>query len=39
VRTVAYVIARIIQRVNMRLSDACEIGSYELIERIGEAGW
>jgi serine/threonine-protein kinase len=34
----AYVIARIVHRVNVRLRDAREIGSYELIERIGQGG-
>ena len=34
----AYVIARIVHRFNMQLKDAREIGSYELIERIGEGG-
>jgi serine/threonine-protein kinase len=35
---VAYVIARIVHRFNVRLTDAREIGSYELIERIGAGG-
>ena len=35
---VAYAIARIVHRVNTRLRDAREIGSYELMERIGEGG-
>ena len=34
----AYVIARVVHRVNMRLKDAREMGSYELIERIGAGG-
>jgi serine/threonine-protein kinase len=34
----SYVVARIVHRVNMRLNDAREIGSYELIERIGAGG-
>ena len=36
--TVAYVIARVVHRVNLRLKEAREIGSYELIEPIGEGG-
>jgi hypothetical protein len=36
--TVAYVIARIVYRFNARLTDAREIGSYELIARIGAGG-
>jgi serine/threonine-protein kinase len=36
--TVAYVIARIVHRFNARLKDAREIGSYELIARIGVGG-
>jgi serine/threonine-protein kinase len=35
---VAYVVARIVHRVNTRWRDAREIGSYELMERIGEGG-
>jgi serine/threonine-protein kinase len=35
---VAYVIARVIHRVNLKLKDAREIGSYELIEQIGAGG-
>jgi serine/threonine-protein kinase len=35
---VAYVVAGILQRVNVRLRHAREIGSYELMERIGEGG-
>ena len=35
----AYVIARIVHRFNLQLKDAREIGSYELMERIGAAGW
>jgi serine/threonine-protein kinase len=35
---VAYVIARIVHRFGMRLKHARDIGSYELIERIGEGG-
>jgi len=35
---VAYVIARIVHGFGMRLKRAREIGSYELIERIGEGG-
>jgi eukaryotic-like serine/threonine-protein kinase len=35
---VAYVVARIVNRVNTRLKHAREIGSYELMERIGEGG-
>ena len=34
----AYVIARVLHRVNMRLKDAREIGSYHLIEPIGAGG-
>jgi serine/threonine-protein kinase len=34
----AYAVARIVHRVNVRLKHAREIGSYELIERIGEGG-
>jgi eukaryotic-like serine/threonine-protein kinase len=34
----AYVIARIVQRVNMQLKNARDIGSYQLIERIGAGG-
>jgi eukaryotic-like serine/threonine-protein kinase len=35
---VSFVIAKILHRVNMRLRHAREIGSYELMERIGEGG-
>jgi serine/threonine-protein kinase len=35
---VSFVIAKIQHRVNMRLRQAREIGSYELMERIGEGG-
>jgi serine/threonine-protein kinase len=34
----AYVIARIVHRFNLQMKDAREIGSYELIERIGAGG-
>lgn len=34
----AYVVAGIVHRVNVRLRDAREIGSYKLIERIGAGG-
>ena len=34
----AYVIARVVHRVNLRLKDADEIGSYALIEQIGAGG-
>ena len=34
----AYFIARIVHRFGMRLKRAREIGSYELVERIGEGG-
>ena len=34
----AYVIARVVHRFNLKLKDAREIGSYELIERIGAGG-
>ena len=34
----AYVIARIVHRFNLQLKNAREIGSYELIERIGAGG-
>jgi eukaryotic-like serine/threonine-protein kinase len=34
----AYAVARIVHRFNVRLTHAREIGSYELIERIGEGG-
>ena len=34
----AYVVARIVHRFNTRLKHAREIGSYELMERIGEGG-
>jgi serine/threonine-protein kinase len=34
----AYVIARVVHRVNQRLKDALQIGSYELIEPIGAGG-
>ena len=34
----AYVIARIVHRVNVQLKNAREIGSYRVIERIGEGG-
>jgi serine/threonine-protein kinase len=35
---VAYIIARIVHRFGMRLKHARDIGSYELIEKIGEGG-
>ena len=35
---VAYVVAGIVRRVNVRLRHAREVGSYELMERIGEGG-
>jgi serine/threonine-protein kinase len=35
---VAYIIARIVHQFGMRLKHAREIGSYELVERIGEGG-
>jgi eukaryotic-like serine/threonine-protein kinase len=35
---VAFVVAKIIHRVNVRLRHAREIGSYELMERIGQGG-
>jgi eukaryotic-like serine/threonine-protein kinase len=35
---VAYVVAGIVHRVNVRLKHAREIGSYELLERIGQGG-
>ena len=35
---VAYLVARIVHRFSMRLKHLREIGSYELIERIGEGG-
>ncbi len=35
---IAFVIARITYRVNLRLNDAREIGSYALIEQIGAGG-
>jgi eukaryotic-like serine/threonine-protein kinase len=34
----AYVVARIVHLFNLKLKDAREIGSYELIERIGAGG-
>jgi eukaryotic-like serine/threonine-protein kinase len=34
----AYVIARVVHGFNLQLTDAREIGSYKLIERIGEGG-
>ena len=34
----AYAVARMVHRFNVRLRHAREIGSYELIERIGEGG-
>jgi serine/threonine-protein kinase len=34
----AYVIARIVHRFNLQMKNAREIGSYELIERIGAGG-
>ena len=34
----AYLIARVLHRFNMRLKDAREVGSYQLIERIGAGG-
>jgi serine/threonine-protein kinase len=36
--TFAFVIARIVYRFNIRLKQLRDIGSYELIERIGEGG-
>jgi serine/threonine-protein kinase len=35
---VAYVVAGIMRRVNVRLTHAREVGSYELMERIGQGG-
>jgi hypothetical protein len=35
---VAYAMARIVYRFNVRLKHAREIGSYELVERIGDGG-
>ena len=35
---VAFVVARIVHRFGVRLRHAREIGSYELMERIGEGG-
>ena len=35
---VAYIVARIVHQFSMRLKRAREIGSYELVERIGEGG-
>jgi eukaryotic-like serine/threonine-protein kinase len=35
---IAYVIARIVHRVNAQLKNAREIGSYQLIQRIGAGG-
>ncbi len=35
---VAYLVARIVHRFSMRLKQLREIGSYELVERIGEGG-
>src|SRR5262249_60779043 len=35
---IAYAMARIVYRFNIRLKHAREIGSYELIERIGDGG-
>jgi serine/threonine-protein kinase len=35
---VAYLVARVVHRFSMRLRDLREIGSYELVERIGEGG-
>ena len=35
---IAYVVARIVHRVNVQLTNAREIGSYQLIERIGAGG-
>ena len=35
---VAYIVAGIVHRVNVRLKHAREIGSYELVERIGQGG-
>jgi eukaryotic-like serine/threonine-protein kinase len=35
---VAYVVARIVHRFSMRLKHLRDIGSYELVERIGEGG-
>jgi serine/threonine-protein kinase len=34
----AYLVARVVHRFNMQLKNAREIGSYELIERIGAGG-
>ena len=34
----AYVIARVVHRFNLQLKNAREIGSYELVERIGAGG-
>ena len=34
----AYVIAQVVHRVTLQLTDAREIGSYKLIEQIGEGG-
>ena len=34
----AYVLAQVVQRFHLQLTDAREIGSYKLIERIGEGG-
>src|SRR5262245_185149 len=36
--SVAYAVARIVRGFNVRLKHAREIGSYELVERIGEGG-
>jgi serine/threonine-protein kinase len=35
---VAFVVAKIVHRVNVRLRQAREIGSYELMDRIGQGG-
>jgi len=35
---IAYLVARIVHRFNIRLKHLREIGSYELLERIGEGG-
>jgi len=35
---IAYVIARIVYRVNVQLKNAREVGSYQLVERIGAGG-
>src|SRR5262245_16735162 len=35
---IAYVLARIVHRLSLRLKRAREVGAYELVERIGEGG-